>query len=63
MFENARYITKGVDADTEEDYVAELKSMAGGFGYTSEEIDGMLQSGYSPEEIEDRFYCDSYPLR
>ncbi|MEA5039030.1 MAG: hypothetical protein VB086_04250 [Clostridiaceae bacterium] len=49
--------------DTEDYYVAELKSMAGGFGYTSEEIDGMLQSGYSPEEIEDRLYCDSYPLR
>lgn len=53
----------GECGDTEEDYVTELKSMAGGFGYTSEEIDGMLQSGYSPEEIEDRFYCDSYPLR
>lgn len=38
-------------------YVTELKSVAGAFGYSPEDIDDLLKSGFSPEEIEECFYC------
>lgn len=37
-------------------YVDELKSVAGAFGYSPEDIDGLLAEGFSPEEIEECFY-------
>lgn len=38
-------------------YIEELKSVAGGYGYTAEEIDELLITGCTPEEIEDMLYC------
>lgn len=38
-------------------YVDELKSVAGAFGYSPEDIDNLLKDGFTPEEIEECFYC------
>lgn len=38
-------------------YVAELKNVAGAFGYLPEEIDHLLRLGFAPEENEEFFYC------
>lgn len=38
-------------------YIDELKSVAGAFGYSPEDIDTFLKDGFSPEEIEECFYC------
>lgn len=46
--------------DTEPDrgsYVDELKSVARSFGYSPDDIDMLLAEGFTPEEIEDYFYC------
>lgn len=40
-----------------EEYVAQLKSMANSFGYTPSAIDRMLRYGFTLEEIEDFLYC------
>lgn len=37
-------------------YVDELKAVAGSFGYSPEDIDFLIESGISPEEIEEYFY-------
>ncbi len=37
-------------------YVDELKSMAGLYGYTAEDVDDMMEQGITPEEIEEYFY-------
>lgn len=37
-------------------YVSELKSVARAFGYAPEDIDGLLNEGFTPEEIEETFY-------
>ena len=37
-------------------YIDELKSISHHFGYTSEDVDELLESGVTPEEIEDWFY-------
>lgn len=37
-------------------YVDELKSIAGSFGYTSDDVDTLLGEGFSPEELEEYFY-------
>lgn len=38
-------------------YIAELKAAAKYQGYSSEDIDTLLQSGCTPEEIEEYIYC------
>ena len=38
-------------------YIEELKSVAGAFGCSPEDIDMLLREGFSPEEIEECFYC------
>lgn len=40
----------------EKEYIRELKSVAGAFGYSSDMIDRMLNRGYQPEEIEEFLY-------
>ena len=40
-----------------EEYVAQLKSMANSFGYTSGAIDRMLRHGFTLDEIEEFLYC------
>jgi glucosamine 6-phosphate synthetase-like amidotransferase/phosphosugar isomerase protein len=48
-----------VESDETAAYVAELKSVAGGLGYTSDDIDSMLHYGYTLDEIEELLYgCD-----
>ena len=37
-------------------YIDELKSISNHFGYTSDDVDELLESGVTPEEIEDWFY-------
>lgn len=39
------------------DYVEELKSVAAYQGYSGEEIDCLIQSGFTLDEIEDYIYC------
>lgn len=50
----------GIDFD--EEYIAELKEVAGTFGYTPEDVDSLLSDGFTPEEIEEFFYseCPTY---
>ena len=40
----------------ERSYIDELKSLSGAFGYSAEYIDNLLETGITPEEIEDLFY-------
>lgn len=42
---------------TENAYIQELKSVAGAFGYTPDDVDNLLAEGFSPEELEEYFYC------
>lgn len=37
-------------------YIKDIKSLAGYFGYTPEDIDLLLAEGFSPEELEEYFY-------
>lgn len=37
-------------------YIKDLKSLARYFGYTPEDIDLLLEEGFSPEELEEYFY-------
>lgn len=42
-------------------YLDELKEICGAFGYSHEEIDALADAGFSPEEIEEYFYCSYFP--
>lgn len=42
----------------EDEYITQLKDIASCFGYTAEDIDRLLDEGFSPEEIEEFFYCE-----
>lgn len=42
--------------DSESLYISEIKSIASAFGYSSEEIDILLDEGFTPEELEECFY-------
>lgn len=48
---------KASDRNKAHEYLDELKSVAGAFGYCPEEIDRLIAEGISPEEIEEYFYC------
>lgn len=39
------------------DYIGELKSYASYYGYSPEDIDELVKSGFSPDEIEEYLYC------
>ena len=39
------------------DYVDDLKSVAAYHGYSTDEIDSLLQNGFTPEEVEEYLYC------
>ena len=41
-------------------YVQELKSVAGSFGYSPEDVDTLLREGFSPEELENYFYGEDW---
>ena len=36
--------------------IDELKSLSGAFGYSADDVDELLETGITPEEIEDWFY-------
>ena len=38
------------------EYIQDLKSIAGCYGYTAQEVNDMLSNGYTPEEVENMFY-------
>lgn len=38
-------------------YIEDLKSLAGNFGYSPEDVDTLLGEGFLPEELEAFFYC------
>lgn len=37
-------------------YIEELKSVAGAFGYCADDVEHLLEEGFTPEELEDYFY-------
>jgi glucosamine 6-phosphate synthetase-like amidotransferase/phosphosugar isomerase protein len=41
----------------EDSYLDELKSVAGHYGYTPDDVDTLLADGFSAEEVEEMFYC------
>ena len=41
----------------EDFYLEDLKSIAGAFGYTPEDVDALLREGFTTDEIEDALYC------
>ncbi len=60
---HSRYSMYGFGLDgfpvhsTKRTYLDELKSVAAAFGFTPESIDRLMGQGFSPEEIEELFYC------
>ena len=44
------------DGKTDNDYIDSLKSMSSIFGYTPDDIDYLIDTGFSPDEIEDLMY-------
>lgn len=46
-----------VTANGKSEYVTELKSIASGFGYSSDTIDYLLEEGYTTDDIEELLYC------
>lgn len=48
---------KTTNTSAEQEYLDELKSVAGAFGYCPEKIDRLIAEGILPEEIEEYFYC------
>ena len=47
-------------SDTEEDYISNLKCVAGCYGYSGDDIDSLLAEGYTTDEIEDALYEEEY---
>ncbi|MHC1694020.1 MAG: glucosamine 6-phosphate synthetase [Eubacteriales bacterium] len=45
-------------AKEDSDYISQLKGMAFMYGYSSEDVDYMLSSGFTPEEIEEAMYSE-----
>ncbi len=42
---------------TDSDYIDDLKSIAAYQGYSSDDIDDLIQNGFTPEEVEEYLYC------
>ena len=55
-FHSSRSATPTPDP-AESEYIQELKSVAGAFGCSPDEIDLLLSEGFSPEELEEYLYC------
>lgn len=51
-----RYYGYYYGAEFEDDYLADLKTVASHLGITPEEIDGLIEEGFMPDEIEDLIY-------
>ena len=48
---------KGYRQTPEEEYLEELKSVAGAYGYAPESIDELLSQGFTTDELEELLYC------
>lgn len=44
--------------DSKDEYIDDIKSVASYYGYNSEEIDCLLNNGFTPEEVEEMLYCN-----
>ena len=51
------YDWRDYDFSKETDYIDDLKSVAAYQGFSPDDIDELIESGYTPEEIEDYLYC------
>ena len=56
MFSPYAYASWYRDIFGERSYIDELKSLSGAFGYSADDVDELLETGITPEEIEDWFY-------
>lgn len=54
----SRPYSYALEQTREEEYIDLLKNMAGCFGYTPEDLDFLLEDGFTPEEIEEYFYSE-----
>ena len=61
LWERCNWWTYGMSdkLDGYEAYINDLKSVVTYLGYSPDDVDKMLQSGFSPEEIEDFIYSYS----
>lgn len=50
--------SESYDEDSEDTYVELLREMAPCFGYTPEDVDCLLEEGFTSEEIEEYFYSE-----
>ena len=55
-WETARNFGRRWPHESTTQYIQDLKSVAGCYGYSPEEIDNLLSDGYVPEEIENMLY-------
>ena len=46
-----------INADIDEMYIEDIKSIAKYYGYAPETIDELVEGGFTPEEIEEFIYC------
>lgn len=51
---------KGFEYSNRNEYVDDIKSVAQYYGYDSDEIDCLLNSGFTPEEVEEMLYADDF---
>lgn len=47
----------GVPRWQQDSYISDLKSVAGAYGLSADQIDHLLDHGFAPEEIEEYLYC------
>ena len=51
---------KGFEYSNANEYVDDIKSVAQYYGYDSDEIDCLLNNGFTPEEVEEMLYADDF---
>ena len=51
---------KGFEYSNTNEYVDDIKSVAQYYGYDSDEIDCLLNNGFTPEEVEEMLYADDF---
>ena len=51
---------KGFEYSNRNEYVDDIKSVAQYYGYDSDEIDCLLNNGFTPEEVEEMLYADDF---
>ncbi len=51
---------KAFEYSNANEYVDDIKSVAQYYGYDSDEIDCLLNNGFTPEEVEEMLYADDF---